>query len=200
MIVKSSLTFVFTALIITRWRKLELLICRQYLPPYPSPLKQQLLSSYHDTSQLCNVHITSDLVSNVLPVSLFRRVPVQGGEASCGEGARGQHHWSVVRLLSWHMTSHDDLLWPAPGVTISVLVLLAALLSAAGLLLYRHTHCSAPRPKQSSQLVTRQLQGEQSPVSTLYHFVKIWNNMSWMCNNVSSFCHNLIIFCHLSID
>ena len=99
-IVKSSLTFVFTALIITRWRKLELLICRQYLPPYPSPLKQQLLTSYHDTSQLCNVHITSDLVSNVLPVSLFRRVPVQGGEARGGAGARGQHHWSVVRLLS----------------------------------------------------------------------------------------------------
>ena len=63
MIMKSSQTFVYTALTITRWRKLELLICSQYLPPHPSPLKQQLLTSYHDTSQLCNVHITSDLGS-----------------------------------------------------------------------------------------------------------------------------------------
>ena len=172
-IMKSSQTFVYTALTITRWRKLELLICRQYLPPYPSPLKQQLLTSHHDTSQLCNVHITSDLVSNVLPIWMFRRVPMPGGEAGGGAGARGQHHWSVARLLSWHITSHD-LLWPAPGVTISVLVLLAALLSAAGLLLYRHTHCSAPRPKQSSQLVTRQLQGEQA---ACHHFVTFCQNM-----------------------
>ena len=79
-----------------------------------------------------------------------------------------------------------------------MLVFLAALLAAAGLLLYRHTHCSAPRPKQSSQLVTRPLQGEAASWHHLYHFVKILNNMSLKCHNqcviLLSQPHNILSF------